>query len=180
MLLYCKSHPILVKSRQLEKEQRMKIDRRGPAHQSDLTLMNARRKEKKRMLTDAHKPKTRSDWVYLIDEMRAFYKNNDWAVDIDDYAISKGFAPYKIRKTWPNDEPLFQEYIQELYAYLKSRHNAILMKEGKFAQIINRERPLYNPDLAEYERAQESAAFAASQQIPQYQPLKETIKKEEK
>lgn len=147
----------------------MKMVRMPPQSTEEAVLMNARHKEKKRELTDSKKPKVLSGWVSLIEDMRTFYTTNEWAVDIDDYAISKGYAPYKVRKQWPNHEPIFQEYIQELYAFLKSRHNALLIKEGKFAQIINRERPLYNPDLAEYEDKQkQDAALAATKGIINY------------
>lgn len=118
----------------------------------NVALMIARRKEKQRKLTEARKPQTKAEWEALILDMKEWYQQNDWALDIDDYAVAKGYVPYKINRDWPNENELFKEHIASMYALLKQRHNNLLVKEGKIAQLILKERPLYNPLLAAYEQ----------------------------
>lgn len=131
----------------------MKTRLRSVEDDNERALMNARRREKQRELTEARKPKNTASWVALIDDMNAWYKANEWALDIDDYAVAKGYVPYKIYRDWPNEVELFKEHISSLYAMLKQRHNNIMMQEGKMSQLIMKERPLYNPRLAEYEQS---------------------------
>ena len=114
--------------------------------------MIARKKEKQRKLSEARKPQSLAEWVALIDDMNAWYKQNQWALDIDDYAVAKGYVPYKIYRDWPNEYELFKEHIATLYAFLKQRHNNLMVQEGKMSQLILKERALYNPRLAEYEQ----------------------------
>lgn len=131
----------------------MSTHRNRPDSWHQASQMNARRREKQRQLTEARKPQKDAQWIALIDDMNAWYKANEWALDIDDYAVAKGYVPYKIYRDWPNEVELFKEHISSLYAMLKQRHNNIMMQEGKMSQLIMKERPLYNPRLAEYEQS---------------------------
>lgn len=114
--------------------------------------MIARKKEKQRKLNQARKPQSLAEWVALINHMSLWFKENQWSLDIDDYAVAHGYVPYKITRDWPNEIEIFKEHISLMYALLKQRHNNLMLAEGKMSQLIMKERVLYNQRLAEYEQ----------------------------
>lgn len=118
----------------------------------NIACMNARMREKQRILTLSIKPKNKPEWEKLMADMDAFYQQNEWAMDIDDYAVSKGYAPYKLTRQWPKENEMFADHIARLFAFLKQRHNKYMMEQGKMALLILKERALYNPLLAELEK----------------------------
>lgn len=131
----------------------MKTRLRSIEDDNERALMIARKKEKERILTMNRKPSKPAEWLKLIEDMDTWYKQNQWSMDIDDYAVAKGYAPYKIYRDWPAENELFKEHIATLYAFLKQRHNNLMISEGKMSQLIMKERPLYNPRLADYEQS---------------------------
>ena len=136
--------------------------------------MIARRKEKQRVLTMARKPQTGSEWDALIKDMKAWYAKNKWAMDIDDYAVAKGYVPYKINRDWPNENEAFKEHIASIYALIKQRHNKYMMEQGKMSLLILKERPLYNPVLAEYEQQLKKDEQTAPNITVQFPPVEKT------
>lgn len=128
------------------------VHRNKPDNEHARSLMIARKKEKQRKLTQARKPQSPAEWVALIDHMSLWFKENQWSLDIDDYAVAHGYVPYKITKDWPNEIEIFKEHISLMYALLKQRHNNLMLAEGKMSQLIMKERVLYNQRLAEYEQ----------------------------
>lgn len=129
----------------------MKTDNRRPIDHDDITLMNARRKEKKRQLAQARKPQRDSEWLALGENMFKWFQENEYAIDIDDYAISHGYPPYTLKKHWANESPILKEYLEKSYHLLKLRHNKYLESQDKLAGILYKERPLYNWELKDYE-----------------------------
>lgn len=129
----------------------MKKDNRTPSQQSDLTLMNARRKEKKALFNSARKPSKTAEWVMLGERWHKWIAEHPESMDIDDFAHANGFAAYTFRKKWCNESEVFRDYIEDAFVKYKLRHNNYLITTDKFAPMIMRERPLYNKDLLEHD-----------------------------
>lgn len=125
----------------------------------DAASMNARKKEKKKQLTQAIKPISLSGWVALKDHWLAWIKTNEWSLNINDYAIAHGYPPYKFKK-WAKESEVFQEGLEMALYICSQRRDRYMQQEQKFYMQVLKQLPQYDPDYADYEReikAQEEA-----------------------
>ncbi len=128
----------------------MKRDNRTPMQQSDLTLMNARRKQKKELLKASRKPSCTSEWVALGDHMKKWFEEHK-----DESSFISGLHKLNLTwsqiKAWRLESEDFNEAIAYCLQLCQTRREAYLHAEGKLANIYLREHPLYVPMLGEYE-----------------------------
>lgn len=129
----------------------MKKDNRTPSQQSDLTLMNARRKEKKALLAARRIPKNTSEWAALGEEIKKWFSTHP-----DEASFIHGLHQQKLTwsqiKSWRLQSEDFNDAIAYCLQLCQTRREQYLHQEGKLASIYLREHPLYVPMLGEYEK----------------------------
>lgn len=144
----------------------------------DAALMNARKKEKKKMLAESKKPSRPSEWLALGEHWLAWAKNNPWSTNIDDYANAHGYRAYTFKKDWPKESEVFKGYLEQCVSITHARRNAYMDLKDKFYLQILKELPLYNWDYRDYEAdkaTQDKSVFGRSEPVLLYQPLSEKV-----
>lgn len=127
----------------------MKIDKRRPID-CDPTLMNARRREKKQLLTKKSKPQRASEWVALGDHMKKWFEEHKEEMSFIS-GLHKISLTWSQIKSWRLESEDFNEAVAYCLQLCQTRREAYLHAEGKLSHIYLREHPLYVPALGEYE-----------------------------
>ncbi len=129
----------------------MKIDNRKPHQMSDLTLMNARRKEKKELLKSKRKPKNTSEWHALGEELKKWFEDHAEEASFIS-GLHKQNLTWTQIKSWRLESEDFNDSVAYCLQLCQTRREAYLHAEGKLASIYLREHPLYVPMLGDYEK----------------------------
>lgn len=128
----------------------MKVDKRRPID-ADPTLMNARIKEKKKLLKESRRPKSISDFVTLSDHMIKWFQDNPAIRNFLTYADRHGYT-WSEFKSWRRESDYFFQAIERCMQICLERRETYLENENKLTAIYIREQPVYNPLLGDYER----------------------------
>lgn len=124
---------------------------------TDPALVNTRRKEKKSILQRGLKPSVLSEWVQLSEHMLAWFKTNQ-SRNINDYAITHGYPPYKFKK-WihERDTPdVFRESFEMCVFIVADRREKYLDEKDKLYLLYLKQMPLYDWDYRDYENEKSS------------------------
>jgi len=124
-----------------------KIDNRKPHQQSDLTLMNARIREKKKLIKFGRKPTTLSEWANLADELLAWSKL-ETSLNIDEFALMRNYGPHSIAR-WIHDNDYFATCWEMANYHIHLRRLKLLKDSDK---MFHRYMALYDTRLGEHER----------------------------
>lgn len=131
----------------------VKVDNRKAHQMSDLTLMNARKKEKKKKLQEARKPQTNAEWVALSDDMKKQYELNITWRSKTDYARHFGYPPYKFVTEWRREHKYFDESIEAITYICASRRDEYMDSKDKLYLQYLKQLPQYDLEYMDYERA---------------------------
>lgn len=125
----------------------------APRNSEEAALMNARKKEKKKMLAASQKPTSPSGWTTLGEHFYKWVKENEWSKDIDDYANTHGYPAYSFKTAWVKESEIFKMFFEQATHITLSRRYKYMDLKDKYFLIVMKELPLYNWSLADYEKS---------------------------
>lgn len=125
----------------------------APRDSDEAALMNARKKEKKKLWELGKQPKNNAEWVALGEHMVKWHKDNNNVRNKNDFALRHGYVPSNLRK-WTRLDEGFNEAYQVCVALCLERREQYMEQQQKLYLQYMKELPLYNLELADYEKEQ--------------------------
>ena len=118
---------------------------------ADPILMNARKKEKKKLLTQAIKPSRASEWEALGQDWLKWVKTNEYSMNIHDYPIAMGYPPYKFKKEWAKESSIFRDYLEQCVYICAQRRDRYMDSKDKLYLQILKQLPQYDWEYKDIE-----------------------------